>query len=263
MYLKSIIYVLLFTMCLPANSKKVTSITLAPHLTELVYSAGGEKSLIGVSAYSDFPDGAKKLPVIGDAFRLDYELIKTLNPDVVFYWKDGTANQVIQQLLDMELELHEININQLSDIPQAINKMAQVLGSQPTSTVGSFDNQLAALQQTIKLQSALIQLSAKPIYTVNAKHWMSEAIAVCGLENIFDQLEPLSAAVTMESIVLKKPEYIITTGPMPQNPLTAWQSIPAIKNDRVIALDPDTFSRPTLRLLDAIKVLCEEVNKSR
>lgn len=218
--------------------------------------------MIGVSAYSNYPAEVNKLPKIGDAFRLDYELIKTLNPDIVFYWKDGTANQVIQQLNNMGFNLYEISINKLSDIPHAINQIAQELGTKPTTSSEAFNQQLNQMKKPTGSKTALIQLSAKPIYTVNGKHWMSEAISVCGLKNVFAQLEPLSAAVTLESVVLKKPEIIITTGVIQHNPLSTWQSIPAIKSRKVIALNPDTFSRPTLRLLDAIKVLCEEVNKS-
>jgi iron complex transport system substrate-binding protein len=241
------------------NHTTVTSITLSPHLTELVYSAGGQDSLVGVSAYSNFPEEVKNLPIIGDAFRLDYEMVKTLNPDVIFYWQNGTAGQVVQHLKDQGYQLHEISIDHLNDIPKAISEISSVLKTQPTEATEKFEQRLNSLQLNTTTRQALIQISAKPIYTVNDKHWMSEAIGVCGLKNVFDDLEPLSAAVTLESVVLKKPDVIITTGLMPDNPLKEWSSIPAVKNNLVIDLNPDTFSRPTLRLLDAIEDLCQQV----
>ena len=39
-------------------------VTLAPHLTELVFASGAADKLVGVSAYSDYPKEAMTLPVV-------------------------------------------------------------------------------------------------------------------------------------------------------------------------------------------------------
>ena len=243
------------------TSKQPSCITLSPHLTELVYSAGGAKSLVGVSAYSNYPLEAAALPVIGDAFRLDYELVKSLQPDVIFYWKNGTANQVVQQLLNMNFNLQEINISKLADISTAIETIASTLNTQPLTPTTEFNSRLHHLRNLPhSKQTALIQISDKPIYTVNGEHWMSEAINVCGLINVFADLTSSSAAVTLESVILKKPDVIVTTGSISENPLLSWNKIPAIENQKIIQMNPDTFSRPTLRTLGAIEYLCQSLN---
>ena len=43
------------------------STVLSPFLTELVYSAGAGARLVGVSAYSDYPAEAKRLPSVATA----------------------------------------------------------------------------------------------------------------------------------------------------------------------------------------------------
>ena len=58
-------------------------VTLAPNLTELVFAAGAGSSLIGVSAYSDYPPAALELPIVGDAFMIDQEQLAILNPDLL------------------------------------------------------------------------------------------------------------------------------------------------------------------------------------
>ena len=45
-------------------------ISLAPHVTELVFAAGAGKQLVGVSEYSDYPEEAKKIASIGSIFAL-------------------------------------------------------------------------------------------------------------------------------------------------------------------------------------------------
>ncbi|TDR19428.1 ABC transporter substrate-binding protein [Marinicella litoralis] len=247
--------------CVDANKPNITSITLSPHLTELVFSAGGKDSLIGISAYSNYPEATKNLPIIGDAFRLDFEMIKSLQPDLIFYWRNGTANQVIQQLDELGFKLHEISINQLSDIPSAIENIANALKTTPLEAPKLFTQRLDQLKShRLKQKTALIQISDKPIYTVNGLHWMSEAIAVCGLSNVYAELSALSAAVTLESVVLNKPEVLVRLEPLAnENQLASWKSIPAVKNQHIAVLEADHFTRPTLRTLLAIESLCEQV----
>ncbi len=236
---------------------------MAPHLTELVYSAGGGASLLGISAYSDYPADTANKKIIGDAFHLNLELITALKPDVIFYWQNGTPKQTVEQLKSMNFNLMSIEIKQLTDIPATIHSIAKKLGTSPVQATDEFNIQLKKLQnQQHKAQSALIQISDQPIYTVNGSHWMSEAIAVCGLHNVFADLTTASAAVTLESVVISKPDVIVRMAAFDEhNQLNSWPSIPAIKNQHIIQLNPDHFSRPTLRTIDAINSLCNQLKQ--
>ena len=40
-------------------------ISLAPHVTEMLFSAGAGDQLVGVVSYSDYPEQAKTLPRVG------------------------------------------------------------------------------------------------------------------------------------------------------------------------------------------------------
>ncbi|MCW8853927.1 MAG: cobalamin-binding protein, partial [Gammaproteobacteria bacterium] len=51
------------TVVLQAPAKRI--ISLAPHVTELLYAAGASDQLVGVVNYSDYPEQAKKIPQIG------------------------------------------------------------------------------------------------------------------------------------------------------------------------------------------------------
>ncbi len=245
------------------NSQLIRSISLAPHLTELIYSAGGQNNLIGVSAFSNYPPDALNKQIIGDAFHLNLELISELNPDVIFYWHNGTPAQTIEQLKSLGFKLQNIDITDLSDIPKAIQQIAETLKTQPNEDTRAFLPQLKQLKQQAKNQirlSALIQISDQPIFTVNGNHWMSEAIETCGLINVFADLPNLSAAVTLESVILKKPDVIIRMEPlMAENQLSAWTIIPAIEKQNIVVLEADHFTRPTLRTLSAIRSLCQQM----
>ena len=61
-------------------------VTLAPNLAEMVCAAGAGDTLVGVVAYSDYPEQVKTLPGVGDAFRVDFERLSALKPDLVLGW---------------------------------------------------------------------------------------------------------------------------------------------------------------------------------
>jgi len=58
-------------------------VSLAPHLTELLFSLEVGNRIVGTSRYSDFPPEAQKLTVVGDAFSLSVEAIVALQPDII------------------------------------------------------------------------------------------------------------------------------------------------------------------------------------
>ena len=65
-------------------------VSLAPHLTELAFTAGAGDRIVATVDYSDHPDAARSIPRIGDAFRVDLERLLALRPDAVLVWESGT-----------------------------------------------------------------------------------------------------------------------------------------------------------------------------
>ena len=61
-------------------------VSLAPHLTELLFAAGAGAQVVGVLRHSDFPPEARALPLVGDDAALDLERILALRPDLALGW---------------------------------------------------------------------------------------------------------------------------------------------------------------------------------
>ena len=73
-------------------------ISLAPDQTELLFAAGGAQHVVGVIRFSDYPEAATRLPVVGDVQGLDLERILSLKPDLIVVWGGGNATQQLLQL---------------------------------------------------------------------------------------------------------------------------------------------------------------------
>ena len=100
------------------SAKRV--VTLAPSLTELVFAAGAHEQLVGVSAYSDYPEAASFKPQVVDATGVSFEALLALKPDLVLAWKGGTRPVDIARLESLGVNVFFIGISTLADIPRAM-----------------------------------------------------------------------------------------------------------------------------------------------
>jgi len=73
-------------------------VSLAPHITENIFSAGAGELLVGVMAYSDYPEAAKKLPIVGSAHGVSIEKVISLSPDLIIAWSSGVSEKVLSSL---------------------------------------------------------------------------------------------------------------------------------------------------------------------
>src|SRR3972149_8679052 len=69
-------------------------ISLAPHITENLFSAGVGDRIVGTVNFSDYPPAARAIPQVGGYDNFNIELIHALQPDLIIAWQEG--NQLIQ-----------------------------------------------------------------------------------------------------------------------------------------------------------------------
>lgn len=263
------VLIMLFTLVSACNGQhdsqdhvnKVRLVTLSPHLAELVVSAGALNNLVGVVSYSDFPEEVKSINIIGDAFKLNFETLLTLKPDYVLSWKDGTPISVIEKLKSLNINVVETSIKNLSDIPEVIQQIATLTNTQniANKNIKLFNESLIELREKKNAkQTIFIETYHQPIYTISASHWMSKAAEICGYQNVFSDLSQISAAVDIESVIHKNPDAILTIAKKPDQQWQKWTNLSAVKNNKVFTIDPDYFSRPSMRILEGVQQLCSK-----
>jgi hypothetical protein len=104
-------------------------LSLAPNLTELAYAAGAGALLVGTVEFSDYPAAARKLPRVGDAWRVDVERVLELRPDIVLVWPTGTPETVIARLRQLRLRVVAVPTQQLADVPVALRQLGALAGT--------------------------------------------------------------------------------------------------------------------------------------
>jgi iron complex transport system substrate-binding protein len=241
-------------------------VSLAPHVTELIFAAGAGDRLVGVVEYSDFPPAAKDIRSVGDAFRIDYESLEVLQPDLVIGWASGNPPEMIARIRELGFRVVLVDAHSLDEIAGQL----EVIGAL-TATAGQADKRAAEIrQQLAELRSAhaggqkstvFWQISAEPYYTITGQHVLNEVIEMCGGKNIFADLDGMAASVTLESILVREPDVIIAAVHPVNDSWQAswlrWTQLEAISRRQLYSVDSDLVSRPGPRLVAGAAEVCK------
>lgn len=253
-----------------AGDCPTTLITLAPSLAELAFEAGAGDCLAGVVAYSDRPPEARDLPVIGDAFQYDLERIMALSPGHALAWQGGSPPARVAQLEALGIDVTWIRIRVLDDIPRALTTIGALAGNPAKAAAAAED--FTTRRQVIEAGAGagppvrvFYQVSRQPLFTLGARHVITDVIEQCGGENVFADLHQEAAAVDFEPVIAADPDIIIAgEAPGEHDPLAAWTqfgSISAVENGHLYTVDPDLLVRPTAGILEGSAWLCERIEE--
>lgn len=257
---------------LPAGFVAKRIISLTPHLTETVFSAGAGDRLVGVSSYSDFPEAARVLPGVGDADRLDLEKIIMLEPDLVMAWH-GSNQAGIRKLEKLGIRVFVTRAERLEDISRLLRIAGQLAGTRipADQAAEAFDTALLQVRKRYANRtpvSVFQMIWHQPLMTVNGSHIINDIIRICGGINVFAAATLVTPAVSAEDLLTANPKVIIdssTTGSRMDLPV--WQrqlkSVDAVIHNRILPIHPDLIHRPTPRVLQAVETLCTYLEKVR
>lgn len=247
-------------------------VTLSPHLAELVYAAGGGAHLVGVSAYSNFPDAVRSLPQVGDAFSIDHEQLTLLAPDIVLAWESGTPRHTVDELRDLGFRIEVLRTRSLADVAQALRTIGAWTSSSATAAEAAdrFVADLNVLRQAYEDAEPIrvfYQVSAQPLYTVSGAHYVSELIELCGGENVFAELSELAPSVSAEAVLVRDPELLLAgRAAETANPYAQWQRWPELAANRFanhFYVDADSLGRAGPRLAQAGAAICRSLDAGR
>ncbi len=255
----------------PVSEAAPRIVSLAPNLTELMYTIGAGDQLVGVSAWSDYPREALDLPVVGDAFSVDQEQLALLNPDLLLVWESGTPVHTVDQLRAIGYNVAPIRTRGLDDIADAMLTLGTLTGHSREAAQAAADFR-GALRSLRDRHEGLVpirvfyQVSARPLFTVNEEHYVSKLISICGGENIFDDLNDLAPTVDVEAVVDRDPEVMLASTDAGEDAFDEWQRWPDIAANRYgnqFLLPADEIGRATARLIVAAEALCGALQQAR
>jgi len=248
-------------------------ISLAPHITEMLFEAGAANNIIAVTDYSDYPEAAKKLPSIGNIFALDLERLLSLKPDLVIVWGTGNAKILANKLRSNHITVFESEPHNFEMVATSIERLATLAGTENTGKANAqkFRQRLDNLRKTYQLPagvapvSVYYQMIRRPLMTINDTHMVSDSIRLCGGRNVFGQLKELSSTITNEAVLAANPDVIFSSGENIDS-MADWKQYPvltAVKKNNFYTVKGDWLNRAGPRILDGTEALCKHLATAR
>lgn len=248
-----------------ANQAQQRLVSLSPHLTENLFSLGAGKLLVGAAEPLDYPAEAKKLPSLGRFDQLNPEEILALQPTLVVAWQAGNQ-RLLARLEQLGLQVFTSQPQRLEDIAAELIQLGKLTGltAQAERLAADYLASLKQLQETYANKPSkrvFYQLGGRPIFTLNNQHFISQALQICGGNNVFGELKTLAPQINAEEVLLANPEvvFIAASPAQAKAELAYWQKFPsltAVKNQQIHLVNPDLLQRPTLRVLAGIEEIC-------
>jgi iron complex transport system substrate-binding protein len=256
---------------LAAPAQRVVS--LAPHLTELMYDAGAGGRMVGALAYSDYPPEARRLPRVGSEGAIDLEALVALKPDLVLAWPDSGSAAAVQRIAALGIPVYRSEPRALEDIARTLERLGRLAGTEPQArrAARAFRARAADIARTFGARPAVrvfYEVWNRPLMTVNGDHVISKVMRLCGGANVMADLPALAPEIDRERVLRADPEVILAGGPAGRRPgwLDDWRAFPAlaaVRADNLFTIDADLLERQTPRILDAAEAMCGLLERAR
>jgi len=256
---------------LPGPAQRI--ISLAPNLTEVLFYVGAGEQIVGADEYSNYPEQAKDIIRVNNHAAANYELILSLEPDLIVAWESGNGEQIIGRIRELGLPLFVLETRKMDAIPNLFSRLGRLTGHNEIAAQKAleFTQRLEGLRETYSDQPTVrtfYQIWNDPFITLNGEHLVSDVIELCGGINIFGESIPLVPYVNIEAIMAADPQVIIASGSTKNNEQWRdswkdWQGISAVTSGDIYLIPPDLMQRHSNRILDGAEYMCDFLQRAR
>lgn len=248
-------------------------VSLAPHVTELLYAAGAGDKVVGVVQYSDYPEAARKVVRVGGYTSVDMEKVVALKPDLVVAWKSGNRDAHLDKLRGLGIPVFINEPRKIEDVARSLSQLGRLAGTEAAaeSAAKAFRERHAALQARYSSRPRVrtfYEIWNRPLMTINGEHLISDVIRLCGGENVFARLPVLAPTIDTEAVLAAAPEVIVASGMGEARPewlddWRQWTKLQAVSRGNLFFIPPDQIQRHTPRILDGAERLCSQLEEAR
>ncbi len=258
-------------LCLAASAERV--VALSPGATELMFAAGAGEKVVAVVAYSDYPPAALKLPSVGNNTRIDMEALLALEPDLVVTWVTGNPSAQVELLQELGIATFAIEPRTFDGVSSVIERLSILAGTEPAGVAEAqrFREGIARLSEQYRSAdpvSVFYQVWDQPLMTINNDHLIGKVIQLCAGVNVFGDMPGLVPRISAEAVLQADPQAILTGSDegISDDQLDRWKSysgLKAVARNNLFFVPSSLISRPTPRLLEAARLVCEKLDVAR
>ena len=238
-------------------------VSLVPSITENIYTLGAQEQLVGVTSWCTYPPEAQEKTVVGDAFNLNLEVLLALEPDLII-GDENLVQRHLQSLQELGLAVFAIAPNTYDEVAESLVELGEVLGRREAGvlaaeTMRSRRDELLARVPAERSVTVFIETWNEPLSSAGPGSFLHELVEMAGGHNIASDMGEAWGQFSEELVIERNPDMILLTNFNYDEVMArpGWQGLHAVANGHVYEVDPDIFSRTSVRLADALAVLVE------
>ncbi|WP_448213177.1 cobalamin-binding protein [Colwellia sp. MEBiC06753] len=248
-------------------------VALAPHLVEMLFEVGAGDRIVATVDYADHPEAAKSIPRIGGHYGVNIEALVGLKPDLVLFWQGGNKAQDLEKIQQLGLNVVTTTANSIEQVASDLIKLGALTGQQAKAQQRAkhFTERLSAIRLQYQDKTSVpvfYQLWSSPLMTINQDSWINQLISSCNAQNVFATSSVKTPQVSIENVMLAKPEIIVVPdagSPYPQDIgiWQQWSQIPAVAKQQIIHVNGDVMHRFSSNMLDGLSDMCRQIDSVR
>ena len=243
-------------------------VSLAPSITEMLFSMEAGEQLVGVTDFCDYPPEALKKPKVGYS-NPNMESLVALQPDLVIAPNDFLKPDVIVKLEQLKIPVFILADKNMEGIFVHIQTLGRIVGhSSKADTVAmQLRQQVAVIQRRIQGKvpvRTLYVLNSQPLITVGPGSFIDQVIRMAGGANVAAKSATPYPRLSMEAVLQEDPEVLVFPvgkaegiSESEQQTWRQWLTMTAVKQGRLHQISADWLNRPGPRIARGLEALAE------
>ncbi|MDE3019433.1 MAG: cobalamin-binding protein [Nitrospirota bacterium] len=249
----------------------VRIVSLAPSMTEILYSLGLDEEIVGVTEFCDYPPQALAKPKVGYS-NPNVESIVALKPDLILAPSAFLRADTLAKLEQLKIATFVLDAKTIEDIPSHVQTIGRMLDrAQAAGRVATEMRQqvavIRAAVQALPRPRVLYVLNSQPLITVGPGSFIHQMIELAGGVNVAGRAQTPYPRLSMEEVLKEDPELLLfpvgtaeSISESEQQQWRRWTTLSAVKHQRFHQVPADLLNRPGPRITQGLEVLARSIH---
>lgn len=248
----------------------VRIVSLTPSTTEILSALGLKDKLVGVDAFSDYPEDVKSIAKVGDFNGPNIEKIIGLKPDLVVAG-NKLQEKAIKQLDDLKVTTAAVESSTYKDIYRSIELVGKLTGTdaKASALIGLMkkkEAEIIAKVKDAKKPSVYYVLSYGEAgnWTSGPTSFINDILALAGGDAVTKDGGAPWMDYSMEQLIKKDPDFILVSSDVGDaeklKKANGYKDLRAVKEGKVIVINSNLVSRPGPRIVDGLEAIAKAIH---
>lgn len=233
-------------------------LALTPHACEILFAVGAGDDVVGAGEYCDYPDAVRAIPRIANHRQVYVEAALRLQPDMAVGLHDNLPG--VGRLQREGVRFVASNPLSVQDMLSDMLRIGRLSGheNEARAAVELLRLRLQAMRQARPALHPRVyyEIWHDPLMAAGGASLISSVLDELGLVNVFADVPLEGPRVSVESVLLARPDIIMLSS---QSDIPAreafWHRWFGDRTPRFVIADADRLHRPGPRLIEGMEAL--------